>query len=232
MIRVLLVDGEELVRAGLRLVLAVAEDVDVVAEAHDVCGAVVAAREHEPDVVLLDPKPATNPDGAAAVTRLRQLPCAPAVVVVSTSTDEAHVLATLQAGAQGYLLRSSTASQLTDAVRSVAGGCAVLAPEVTAGVVRRALAAPPAPDPDAVAALSGREQEVLEHLAAGATNGEIAAQLGLGETSVKTYVSRVLSKLGVSNRVQAALVVQQGAPTSAPEGGIPEQDAGGRRSAR
>ena len=209
MIRVVLVDGEELVRAGLRLVLAVAEDGDVVAEAPDGALALVEVRRHEPDVVLVDPE-SPGVGGLDVVRDLRQLPEPPVVVAVTGVREDEHVLATLQAGASGYLLKSCTATQLADAVRCTAAGDVVLAPAVTGAVVQRALAAPAPPDPEVTAPLSGREQEVLRHLTAGATNAEIAAQLGVGETSVKTYVSRVLAKLGVSNRVQAVLVTQQG----------------------
>jgi DNA-binding NarL/FixJ family response regulator len=206
-IRVLVVDDEELVRTGLRLILDAEPDLEVVGAAADGDAAVREVRRLSPDVVLMDIRmPGT--DGLAATRRLLVDERADCRVVVLTTFDvDEHVYAALQAGASGFLLKDVPAEQLAHAIRVVARGDALLAPSVT----RRLIASfgRPAREPvrpPGLAELTAREEEVLRLLAEGLSNAEIAARLFVGEATVKTHVARVLMKLGVRDRVGAVVV--------------------------
>ncbi|PNE38129.1 MULTISPECIES: response regulator [Streptomyces] len=212
MIRVLLVDDEALVRAGVRLVLQHADDIEVVAEAGDGARAVELAVRERPDVVLLDVR-MPGMDGLDALARLTALEPPAAVVMLSTFGDEENVTRALRAGADGFLLKHSGPEELINAVRAAAQGDAVLSPGVTAHVVRamrdegrgnRTRAAD-----ERIAALTDREREVLAMLGAGLANAEIARRLGVGTGTVKVHVGRILAKLGAANRVQAAIIAHE-----------------------
>ncbi|WP_345771344.1 response regulator transcription factor [Geodermatophilus normandii] len=211
-IRVLLVDDEELVRFGLRTVLEAAGDMDVVGEAGDGAAGVAAARELRPDVVLTDIRmPGT--DGLTATREILALPHPPQVAVLTTFHVDEYVYAALAAGAAGFLLKDTPPRQIAAAVRAVADGTATLSPAVTAGLIasyvdsratpRRAEAL------QRVAALSEREREVLTLLGSGGSNAELAGRLFVSEATVKTYVSRLLTKLDLANRTQAAILAHE-----------------------
>jgi DNA-binding NarL/FixJ family response regulator len=210
MIRVLIVDDEALVRSGLRLILSAAEDVLVVAEAADGAAAVAAVRRHRPDVVLMDVRmPGT--DGLTAAEQLRALPQPPYVIMLTTFDEDEYVHRALRAGAVGFLLKDTPPTELAGAVRTVAAGNAMLAPTVT----RRLLdafddryAGQAAAASARLDVLTEREREVADEVAEGRSNAEIARRLGTTEATVKTHVSRILAKLGLDNRVQAAILVR------------------------
>jgi DNA-binding NarL/FixJ family response regulator len=210
MIRVLIVDDEALVRSGLRLILSAAEDLLVVAEAADGAAAVAAVRRHRPDVVLMDVRmPGT--DGLTAAEQLRALPQPPYVIMLTTFDEDEYVHRALRAGAVGFLLKDTPPTELAGAVRTVAAGNAMLAPTVT----RRLLdafddryAGQAAAASARLDVLTEREREVADEVAEGRSNAEIARRLGTTEATVKTHVSRILAKLGLDNRVQAAILVR------------------------
>ncbi|KNB49763.1 LuxR family transcriptional regulator [Streptomyces caatingaensis] len=212
-IRVLLVDDDPLVRAGLRLMLGGAPELEVVAEASD--GGEVAAlvEEHAPDVVLMDIRMPTV-DGLAATEALRARPRAPEVIVLTTFHTDEHVLRALRAGAAGFVLKHTPPAQIVDAVRKVAAGEPVLSPAVTRQLIERvsgggrdARRERAARARDRLAALAEREREVARAVGRGESNAEIAAGLYMSVPTVKTHVSRILTKLGLNNRVQIALLV-------------------------
>ncbi|MGY1733861.1 response regulator transcription factor [Geodermatophilus sp. SYSU D01045] len=211
-IRVLLVDDEELVRFGLRTVLEAAGDVEVVGEAGDGAAGVAAARELRPDVVLTDVR-MPGMDGLAATRAILALPDPPQVAVLTTFHVDEYVYAALAAGAAGFLLKDTPPREIATAVRAVADGTATLSPAVTAGLIasyvdsratpRRAEAL------QRVATLSDREREVLTLLGSGGSNAELAGRLFVSEATVKTYVSRLLTKLDLANRTQAAILAHE-----------------------
>jgi DNA-binding NarL/FixJ family response regulator len=211
-IRVLVVDDEELVRTGLRLILEAEPDLVVVGTAVDGASGVAAARRFRPDVVLMDIR-MPGLDGLAATRELLGGPDpAPCRVVVLTTFDvDEHVYAALRAGASGFLLKDVPADQLVHAIRVAAAGEALLAPSVTRRLIAAFTSRLPGeagrdPAPAGLADLTPRELEVLRLLAEGLSNAEIAARLFVGEATVKTHVARVLTKLGVRDRVQAVVV--------------------------
>ena len=210
-IRVLVVDDEELVRTGLRLILDAEPDLTVVGTAEDGAQAVDRVRELRPDVVLMDIR-MPGLDGLAATRQILSGPDTSAckVVVLTTFDVDEHVYEALRAGASGFLLKDVPAEQLAHAVRVAAAGEALLAPSVTRRLItaftRRAPARAPATRPPGLTDLTTRELEVLELLAEGLSNAEIGARLFVGEATVKTHVTRILTKLGVRDRVQAVIV--------------------------
>ena len=207
-IRVLIVDDEELVRTGLRLILDAEPDLDVVGTASDGREAVAQVRRLCPDVVLMDIR-MPGLDGLETTRRLLSGPdpsrCQ--VVILTTFDVDEHVYEALRAGASGFLLKDVPADQLAHAIRVAAAGEALLAPSVTRRLIAAfARPAPPAPVPvPGLSDLTPREIEVLTLLAEGLSNAEIAARLFVGEATVKTHVARILTKLGVRDRVQAVI---------------------------
>jgi DNA-binding NarL/FixJ family response regulator len=211
-IDVLIADDDPMVRFGLKMMLNGAPDLRVVAEAGDGAEAVELARRHHPDVVLMDIRmPGT--DGLTATEILRKDSPAPEVMVLTTFDADAHVLRALRAGAAGFMLKDTPPDELVVAIRHAAQGRPVLSPEVT----RRLIAKVAESDQDGRRAkargrldvLGEREREVAVEIGAGKSNAEIAARYFLGLTTVKTHVSSILSKLGLNNRVQVALLVQE-----------------------
>jgi len=209
-IRVLLVDDDALVRAGLRMILSSADDLVVVGEAADGSQVVDAVRSHRPDVVLMDIR-MRDVDGITATGRLRALPDPPEVLVLTTFHLDDYVFDALRAGASGFLLKDTPPTEIVQAVRVVAAGEAMLSPAVTRTLIKHfgdgAAAARRAAAAAALASLSGREREVAVEVACGRSNAEIASRLYMSEATVKAHVSRVLTKLDAGNRVQIAIVV-------------------------
>jgi DNA-binding NarL/FixJ family response regulator len=209
-VRVLLVDDDALVRAGLRMILSTAEDLDLVGEADDGARAVAAVREHRPDVVLMDIRMPLM-DGITATAALRRLEAPPQVIVLTTFQADEQVMSALRAGASGFLLKDTPPTEIINAVRVVASGEAMLSPSVTRTVLAHVGDAQASERRRAalhlLATLTDREREVADAVGSGASNGEVAAALFMSEATVKAHVSRLFTKLGVSNRVQIAIVV-------------------------
>ncbi|MGH3312392.1 MAG: response regulator [Streptomyces sp.] len=211
MIRVLLVDDDPLVRAGLRLMLGGAPDLDVVGEAADGGEVAGLAARHSPDVVLMDIRMPTV-DGLTATAALRALPRPPEVIVLTTFNSDDHVLRALREGAAGFVLKDTPPRDIVEAVRKVAAGEPVLSPAVTHQLIAQ-VSSGAGKGPRSVRArerlarLGDREREVAGAVGEGKSNTEIAAELYMSLPTVKTHVSRVLTKLGLNNRVQIALLV-------------------------
>jgi DNA-binding NarL/FixJ family response regulator len=207
------VDDQELVRTGFRMILQTEEDIEVVGQAADGVEAVERARRQRPDVVLMDVR-MPRLDGIEATARLvgpQASPVVPCRVLMLTTFDmDEYVYAALRNGASGFLLKDTPAEELVRAIRIVAAGEALLAPSVTRRLIEDLSRSPgrPTPPPE-MAALTDREREVLGLVARGLSNGEIAAELVLGETTVKTHVGRVLMKLGLRDRVQAVVMAYE-----------------------
>ncbi|MEV6347208.1 response regulator transcription factor [Actinoplanes sp. NPDC051851] len=205
-IRVLLADDHQLVRSGFRVILEMEDDITVVGEAADGAAAVDLALRLRPDVVLMDVE-MPGVDGLEATRRIVEGD-GPSVLILTTFDRDDYLFAALQAGASGFLLKNGTPEALTEAVRVLAAGDALLAPAVT----RRVIAGFSRPRPREARRLdelTPREHEVLVQLAGGATNAEIAVALHLGETTVKTHVSRVLMKLGARDRTRAVVLAYE-----------------------
>jgi DNA-binding NarL/FixJ family response regulator len=197
-VRVLIVDDHSVVRQGLRMFLKLDAELEVVGEAANGAEAIQMARALTPDVVLMDLlMPGT--DGIAATQRIRAEVPNTEVLALTSVLDDASVVGAVQAGAIGYLLKDTQAEQLCKAIKAAAKGQVQLAPEAAARLVREVRA------PDNPESLTGRETEVLRALATGLTNREIGRTLNIGERTVKTHVSHLLSKLGLQSRTQAAL---------------------------
>lgn len=206
-IRVLIVDDHDTVRLGIRMVLEGDAHIEVVAEAENGRVAVEHARAHRPDVILMDLRmPVLNGVAATELISSAQLG---KVLILSTFDDDEYLFGAFQAGAYGFLLKSATPHQITTAVRDAAAGRSTLAPEVTARVLERAMAGirlPTSASTKLDDVLTERELDVLKLVGQGLSNPQIAQQLQIGETTVKTHVSRTMMKLGVNSRVQAARV--------------------------
>jgi DNA-binding NarL/FixJ family response regulator len=203
-VRVVLADDQEMVRAGLRMLVDFQPDLEVVGEAADGLEAVEVVTRLRPDVVLMDVR-MPRCDGIEAARRVLATVPDVAVVVLTTFDEDASLAEALRAGVSGFLLKTAPPEQLLHAIRTVAAGNGLLDPAVTLRVIA-ASAKSPAPDPGAsarLATLTQRETDVLRLVAEGLTNAEIAAALFLGEATVKTYLSRMLTKLDLRDRVQA-----------------------------
>jgi DNA-binding NarL/FixJ family response regulator len=208
-IRLLLVDDDPLVRAGLSLMMGGAEDIEIVGEAADGAEVEAAVDRTRPDVVLMDIR-MPSVDGLAATERLRGRPDAPQVVVLTTFHADEQVLRALRAGAAGFVLKDTPPADILAAVRRVAAGDPVLSPTVTRQLMEHAAGSAAdtrrARARERVAALNDREREVAIAVGQGLSNAEIGAALYMSVATVKTHVSRVLAKLDLNNRVQIALL--------------------------
>lgn len=208
-IRVVIADDHGAIRTGLGLILAGAGDIEVVGEAADGDAAVRQARAYRPDVILMDIRmPGT--DGIAATREIVAERLAQVMVLTTFDLDE-YVFGALRAGAAGFLLKSVEPAALIDAVRRVAAGDGILAPEVTRRILTEFTRAQPAETTEEVpglAELTDREREVLAALGRGLSNAQLAAELVISEATAKTHVSRVLAKLNLASRTQAAIVAR------------------------
>jgi DNA-binding NarL/FixJ family response regulator len=205
-IRVLVVDDQELMRAGFRMILEAQGDIRVVGEASDGVSAIDTAASTNPDVVLMDIR-MPRMDGVEATRRLRKH----RVIILTTFDHDEYVVEALRAGASGFLLKDAPPEELIRAVRVVAAGDALLAPTVTRRLLDRVvaqLATAHAPNPQ-LEQLTEREREVLQLVARGRSNGEIAGELHVSETTVKTHVSHMLVKLDLRDRVQAVVMAYE-----------------------
>lgn len=207
-IRIIVIDDHPLFREGVSYTLQAQPDFSVVAQGESLDDAVRLARECAPDVMLLDLNiPGGGINAAAAITA-----AAPAVKVImlTASTDEDDLAAAMRAGAKGYILKGVAARELVGIVRSVWAGQGYVAPALAAGLLARP--ATPQATIDPLAALTEREREVLDCVAAGLSNKEVGARLHLSEKTVKHYMTIIMEKLGVRNRVEAALMVRESGP--------------------
>ena len=203
-VRVLIVDDDDLMRAGLRGVLSSDERIEIVGEARDGRDAIYRARLLHPEVVLMDVR-MPDLDGISATRELLDAHPETRVIILTTFEQDDYIFGALSAGASGFLLKRTAPEELVAAVHTVAAGDSLLSPSVTSRVVSR-MARHPAPDATRRARLdelTHREREVLELVATGMSNGEIAAELVIEESTVKTHVKRILAKLRARGRVQA-----------------------------
>jgi DNA-binding NarL/FixJ family response regulator len=209
-ISVVIADDQALVRGGFRMILDAQPDIDVAGEAEDGKEALERIRELRPDVVLMDVRMPVI-DGIEATRRLVAEGLGTRVLVLTTFDENEVVYDAMKAGASGFLLKSAPPARLVDAVRTVAAGDALLAPSVTRRLVEDFLRRPPPGQerPAAMDELTERELEVLRLIARGLANAEIAAALVVSEATVKTHVNRVLSKLGLRDRVQAVVLAYE-----------------------
>ncbi|MGA5523053.1 response regulator [Streptomyces pseudogriseolus] len=210
MIRVLVAEDQSAVRAGLVLILRSAPDIKVVGEAEDGERAVELARELRPDLVLMDVQ-MPRLDGVSATRTVAGENLADVLVLTTFDLDE-YVFGALRAGAAGFLLKNTEAKDLIEAVRTVARGEGIVAPAVTRRLISEFAARPARPataDPSVLDALTRREREVLSCLGEGLSNAAIAERLDMAEATVKTHVSRLLGKLELRSRVQAAVLAQE-----------------------
>jgi DNA-binding NarL/FixJ family response regulator len=217
-LRVVIADDQPMMRAGFKAVLEATGNIEVVAEAGTGEEAVLAARRHDPDVVLMD----IRMPGLDGIEATRRLPGHRVLILTTFGLDE-YIIEALRAGASGFLLKDAPTQEVVDAVRAVAAGDAVLAPAVTRQLldqVGRRLPAAMSRAPEGLSELTDREQQVLRMLAVGLSNAEIAEALVLSEATVKTHVSNLLGKLGLRDRVQAVIyayesgLITPGSPAS------------------
>ena len=215
MIRAMIVDDEALVRSGFRLILSSAADIEVVATCDGV-HAIEEIQRHRPDVVLLDLRmPAV--DGLTVLRELAGWASRPAVAMLTTFDTNDYIAQALSAGAAGFLLKDTEPEQLVHAVRVLADGGKILSPKVTGAVIGGYLGGGAQPEVQArIQAMTPRERDVLALLGRGLSNAEIGRELYLSTATVKDYVSAVLAKLGVTNRVQAAVIARDAGIVAAP----------------
>jgi len=204
-ISVLLVDDQSMVRTGFRMILDHEDDIEVVGEASDGAAALDAVRRHRPDVVLMDVQ-MPRMDGIEATRQIvADATTSARVVILTTFERDEYVFGALAAGASGFMLKNAPPETLIRAVRVIAAGDALLAPSVTRRLIEDFARTQPRRDTRDLDRLTDRERDVLVWLATGKSNAELAEALGVGEGTIKTHVSSVLSKLGVRDRVQAVV---------------------------
>ncbi|MEV4250202.1 response regulator transcription factor [Streptosporangium canum] len=204
----MIVDDHELLRNGLAMVVRSQPDVEVVAEAADGLAALKALESRRVDVVVMDIR-MPRMDGVTATREIQRLDDPPKVLVLTTFDLDEHALAALRAGASGFMLKDAPGEEIIAAIRYVHRGDSIIAPATTRRLIGR-LAAKANTDPDAVLkVLTEREREVFLSLARGASNAEIGVELFLSETTVKTHVGRILTKLGLRDRVQAVVLAYE-----------------------
>jgi DNA-binding NarL/FixJ family response regulator len=204
MIKLIIVDDQPLARAGLRMILEGQPDLQIVGEGADGADAVGLVRRLRPDVVIMDIR-MPQVDGIEATRRIVAIDASTRILVLTTFDLDEYVFEALRAGASGFLLKDALAEDIVHAVRTVARGDATLAPSVTRRLVEHFAARPHPGDLQALETLTPRELEALVLLVAGGSNAEIGDRMALSEATVKTYVSRILDKLGVRDRVQAVI---------------------------
>jgi DNA-binding NarL/FixJ family response regulator len=208
-IRVLIADDQELVRTGFRVILEAEGDIQVVAEAENGKEAVRQAALAKPEVALMDIR-MPDLDGLAATEQILRQQDPPTIVVLTTFDQNEYIYRALRAGAAGFLLKDAPSSRLIAAVRAAATGDSLIEPSITQRLVERfAEPEPPVGVPERLAPLTERELEVLRLISRGLSNAEIAAEMVVAETTVKTHVARILAKLGVRDRVQAVVVAYE-----------------------
>jgi DNA-binding NarL/FixJ family response regulator len=205
MIRVLIADDQALVRGGFGMIVAAQPDMDVVGEADNGAQAVSLAAEHRPDIVLMDVRMPVM-DGLEATRRILSDPAATSKVIVLTTFDlDEYIYQALVAGASGFLLKETRPETLADAIRTVAGGEALLAPTVMRRLIDKYTIATATPDLGRLASLTEREIDVLRLIGRGRSNTEIARTLWVAETTVKTHITRIFAKLDLRDRAQAVV---------------------------
>jgi DNA-binding NarL/FixJ family response regulator len=204
-IRVLVADDQWMVRDGFRMLLKNADGIEIVAEAENGLEAVEKAARFQPNVVLMDIRMPTL-DGLEATRRILAADELVRVLILTTFDLDEYIYEALRAGASGFVLKDDPPEQLLAAIRTVAAGDALLSPSVTRRVIKQFTKLPPRTPPTGFDELTSREHEVLQLLAQGLSNAEIGTQLYIGETTVKTHVTRVLQKLDVRDRAQAIVV--------------------------
>ncbi|GAA4360410.1 response regulator [Paeniglutamicibacter cryotolerans] len=209
-IKVVLADDQDLIRAGLAAILGPAPDIDVAAEAANGLDAAEAAAANAADVVLMD----IQMPGSSGIDGLEQIAASGSgtrVLMLSMFDLDEYVYAALRAGASGFLLKTTPAARLLEGIRACHAGGSLFAPEITRRLVESFVSRPPAPAgiPAVLTGLTGRELEVFDQLPGGLSNAEIGAALYLGETTVKTHVTRILAKLGLRDRVQGVVLAYE-----------------------
>ena len=207
-IRVLVADDQSMVRAGFRMLLGGEEDIEVVAEASNGLEAVDKAARYDPTVVLMDIR-MPELDGLEATRRILATDDSARVLILTTFDLDEYVYEALRAGASGFVLKDEPPEQLIAAIRTVAAGDALLSPAVTKRVIAQFTRIPRPTPPKELGDLSEREREVFGLIARGLSNGEIAQELFISETTVKTHVTHILAKLGLRDRVQAVVLAYQ-----------------------
>ena len=214
-IRVLVADDQSMVRAGFRMLLTGEEDIEVVAEASNGLEAVEKAARFQPTVVLMDIR-MPELDGLEATRRILAADDEARVLILTTFDLEEYIYEALRAGASGFVLKDDPPEQLIAAIRTVAAGDALLSPAVTTRVIEQFTRIPRFTPPKELQELSARERDVLRLIARGLSNGEIAHELYISETTVKTHVTHILKKLNLRDRVQAVVLVYQAGLFEAP----------------
>jgi DNA-binding NarL/FixJ family response regulator len=209
-VRVAIADDQELVRTGFRAILNSEPDIEVVGEAEDGRRAIEVAREHEPDVVLMDIRMPVL-DGLAATRNIvTGSDSKPRVIILTTFDLDEYVYEALRSGASGFMLKDNPADQLITAIHVVAEGEALLAPRITRRLISEfAHRQPPTARPDHLQVLTDRESEVLKLVARGLSNAEISEELYVAETTIRTHVAHILTKLGLRDRVQAVVLAYE-----------------------
>ncbi len=222
---VLLVDDQELVRVGFSMILEVEPDIEVVGEARDGAEAVQQVADLKPDVVLMDVQmPGT--DGISATDLIKSDHPGSRILILTTFDDDDYLFAALKAGASGFLLKNCPPEDLVQAIRLAAEGHALLAPEVTQRVIERSTAGHDRREDTRLGDLTERERDVLVAMARGMSNAEIAADLFVSGATVKSHVSRILTKLGARDRVQAVIAAHESGLMDPPSGGGEDRPRG------